>query len=62
MIKNTGDKDSLVPIFKIHFISLKLRYEKDAKLMTSLDNLYNHILSPYNGNNYYTCISRNRKF
>ena len=39
MIKETADKDPLVFIFKIHILSLKLTYQKGAKLMTSLDNL-----------------------
>ena len=39
MIKETADKDLLVFIFTIHILSLKLTYQKGAKLMTSLDNL-----------------------
>ena len=36
MTKETADKDLLVFIFKIHILSLKLTYQKSAKLMTSL--------------------------
>ena len=32
MIKETADKDSLVLIFKIHILSLKLTYKKNAKI------------------------------
>ena len=39
MIKETADKDSLVFIFKIHILSLKLTYQKVRKLITSLGNL-----------------------
>ena len=41
MIKETADKDPLVFIFKIHILSLKLTYQKGAKIddVTALDNL-----------------------
>ena len=32
MIKDTADKDPLVFIFKIHILSLKLTYQKSAKI------------------------------
>ena len=32
MIKETADKDPLVFIFKIHILSLKLTYQKCAKI------------------------------
>ena len=32
MIKETADKDPLVFIFTIHILSLKLTYQKDAKI------------------------------
>ena len=32
MIKETTDKDSLVFIFTIHILSLKLTYQKGAKI------------------------------
>ena len=32
MIKETADKDSLVFIFKIHILTLKLTYQKRAKI------------------------------
>ena len=32
MIKETADKDPLVFIFKIHILSLKLTYQKGAKI------------------------------
>ena len=32
MIKETADKDLLVFIFTIHILSLKLTYQKDAKM------------------------------
>ena len=32
MIKETADKDSLVFIFKIHILGLKLTYKKGAKI------------------------------
>ena len=32
MIKKTADKDPLVFIFKLYFLSLKLKYQKGAKI------------------------------
>ena len=32
MIKESTDKDSLVFIFKIHIINLRLTYQKSAKI------------------------------
>ena len=32
MMKDTADKDPLVFIFKIHILSLKLTYQKGAKI------------------------------
>ena len=39
MIKETADKDPLVFIFKIHILSLKLTYQKGAKIDDVTDNL-----------------------
>ena len=32
MVKETADKNPLVLVFKIHFLSLKLTYQKGAKI------------------------------
>ena len=32
MIRETGDKDPLVSIFTIHILSLKLTFQKGAKI------------------------------
>ena len=53
MIKETADKDPLVFIFKIHIISLKLTYQKGAKIVDVTGEPRNHVFSPYNDNNYY---------
>ena len=39
MMKETANKNPLVFIFKIHNLSLKLTYQKSAKINTSLNNL-----------------------
>ena len=55
MIKETADKDLLVFIFKIHILSLKLTYQKGAKIDDVTGSPRNHRFAflPYNGNNYY---------
>ena len=53
MIKETAYKDPLVFIFKIHILSLKLTYQKGAKIDDVTGQPRNHVFSPYNGNNYY---------
>ena len=39
MIQETADKDLLVFIFKIHILSLKLTYQKGAKIDKLVDDL-----------------------
>ena len=53
MIKETADKDLLVFINKIHILSLKLTYQKGAKIDDVTGYPKKHVFSSYNCNNYY---------
>ena len=57
MIKETADKGPLIFIFKIHILSLKLTYQKGAKIDVVTGEHRNYVFSSYKGNNYYICMN-----
>ena len=57
MIKKTADKDLLVFIFTIYILSLKLTYQKGAKIDDVTGQPRDHVFLPYNGNNYYISMN-----
>ena len=57
MIKETADKDPLVFIFTIHILSIKLSYQKGAKIDDVTGKPRNHVFSPYNDDNYYISMN-----